>query len=57
MTCQQTNTPSTDTEPAAQPCDGDPLDLADIPDFLRRTPQPAKPARTGEVMRSTLGQE
>ncbi len=38
MTINQSTTPSADTEPAAQPCNGDPFGLANIPDFLRRTP-------------------
>ena len=35
----------------------DPFRLGDIPSFLRRTPQPAKPADTGEAMCSTPDQE
>ena len=57
MTFPETITPSTATETAAQPCDGDPFGLADLPSFLRRSPQPTKPAGAGEAMRSTPGQE
>ncbi len=53
MTYQEITTPSTGTETAAQPCDDDPLDLSNIPAFLRRTPKPAEPSRAGETLRST----
>ena len=46
MTCKDTTTPSIDTETAPQPCAGDPLDLTQIPNFLRRSPGDTKPAFT-----------
>ncbi len=44
MTFNEATTPNTDTKTAPQTSRGDPLDLSDIPTFLRRSPQPAKPA-------------
>ena len=47
MTFKETTTPHTDPETAPQTSGDDPLDLANIPDFLRRSPQPAtKPLPT-----------
>ena len=57
MTYKDPTIPRTDTETAPQSCDDDPCGLDDIPDFLRRTPQPAKLAGTGETMRATPGRE
>lgn len=57
MTSPEITTSSTGPETAPQSCGDDPFGLADIPDFLRRTPQPAKPASTGEDMRSIPGRE
>ena len=48
MTYRQPITPCTDTEPAPQSCGDDPLDLAGIPDFLRRPPKPAEPTGVSE---------
>ena len=56
MTFPETTTPSTGPETASQFSEDDPFGLGDIPDFLRRTPQPAKPADSGEVMCSTPDQ-
>ena len=56
MTCKDTTIPITDTEPGPQDCGADPLDLADIPEFLQRSPKPAEPAGGGEAMRSTSNQ-
>ena len=42
MTFPEDITPSTGTEPAPQTCGGDPLDIGNIPDFLRRTPSKTK---------------
>ena len=44
MTCKETTIPSTDTETAPQSCGDDPFGLANIPDFLRRTPGKIKRA-------------
>ncbi len=44
MTFPDTTTPHTDTETAPQSCGDDPFGLANIPDFLRRTPDNIKPA-------------
>ena len=53
MTCLETITPSADAETVPLSCGGDPLDLGNIPAFLRRTPKPAEPSRAGETLRST----
>ncbi len=37
MTVSETTTPNTDTKPVLQACGDDPLDIGNIPDFLRRT--------------------
>ena len=42
MTFPETTTPSTDPETALQACGGDPLDIGNIPDFLRRSPSKTK---------------
>ena len=44
MTVSETTTPNTDTEPVLQACGDDPLDIGNIPAFLRRTPGDTKPA-------------
>ena len=43
MTFPETTTPSTDPETAPQTCGGDPLDIGNIPEFLRRTPDDTRP--------------
>ena len=53
MTCHKTITPNPGTETVPLSCVGDPLDLGNIPAFLRRTPKPAEPSRAGETLRST----
>ena len=54
MTYRQTTIPRTETKTAAQSCGGDPFDLDDIPDFLRRAPGNAKRApRPRNVWRPT----
>ena len=57
MTYNESTTPSIDTEPAPRSCGDDPLDIGNIPVFLRRTPQPTKPAGVGKAMRSTPDRE
>ena len=56
MTRQEITAPSTDTKPVPRSCGDDPLDIGNIPAFLRRT-QPAEPVGAGETLRSTPGQE
>ena len=53
MPFQKDTTPSTVTEPARQACGDDPFDIGNIPDFLRRSPNPAEPTAAAEVLRST----
>ncbi len=48
MTYRQTTIPHATTGTGPQPCGDDPFDLAQIPNFLRRTPKPAEPAGAPE---------
>ncbi len=56
MTFNKITASATGTEPAPQSCDSDPFRLNNLPSFLRRTPEPAKPADAGEANAEYLAQ-